>query len=169
MSSCYAITETTAFTVTHAKHLAAKVVTDLKRMQRFYRDPSDSLIDGYEDEIVQLLKYGFLERASYGFQENGSWVEPTLIYTARELDSTTNDDPGKIRPGRDVSNADFYSFLEYSSGWFALSEVEKLRFKQDLVIQRVSADQPGINGYLEGDRTYSSGGRTLSRASVRSK
>jgi hypothetical protein len=35
--SSYTITESaTTFTVTHARHMAAKVSTDLKRMQRLY-------------------------------------------------------------------------------------------------------------------------------------
>ena len=37
----YSYTESTTFTVTHARHMAAKVATDLKRMQRFYGKPSD--------------------------------------------------------------------------------------------------------------------------------
>ena len=32
----YSYTQTTTFTITHVRHLVAKVSTDLKRMQRFY-------------------------------------------------------------------------------------------------------------------------------------
>ena len=39
MSYSYTLTETTTFTVTHARHMAAKVATDLKRMQRLYGEP----------------------------------------------------------------------------------------------------------------------------------
>ena len=48
MSYSYTSTETTAFTVTHAKHLASKVATDLKRLQRFYKKPTDKKIDEFE-------------------------------------------------------------------------------------------------------------------------
>lgn len=168
MSYSYTATETNTFTITHAKHIAAKVATDLKRLQRFYGKPYDSSINDYESEVIELLKHGYLEKVSYGFKRNGDWIEPTLMYTASELDHAANDDPGKIRPGKDISGATFYSFLEYSSAWLALSDEEKTAFKGGLAVQRGTASTPGINGYLESDQTYSSGGRTLSRSSVRS-
>ena len=39
MSDSYTISESESFTVTHARHMAAKVATDLKRMQRLYGSP----------------------------------------------------------------------------------------------------------------------------------
>jgi len=167
MSYSYSTTESTTFTVTHAKHIAAKVATDLKRMQRFYGKPSNDDIDDYESEIIEFLKHGYLEKVSYGFKRSGNWIEPTLIYTAKELSYDANDDPGKIRPGKDVSDAKFGSFLEYSSAWYALSDEDKSAFKRNLSFQRNTADTPGISGYLEEDRSYSSGGKSLSRSSVR--
>jgi len=168
MSYSFTTTETKVFTITHANYLAAKVAADLKRMQRFYGSPSDNMIEKYEKEIAQYLKYGYLEKVSYGFKKDGSWIEPTIIYRAKDIDSSSNDDPGKVRPGRDVSGASFYSFLEFSSKWYEATESEKEQFKKSLPIERGTADTPGINGYLEDDRTYSSGGKSLSRASVRS-
>ena len=168
MSYSYTATETATFTLTHAKYLAAKVATDLKRMQRFYGSPSDTNIDNYENEITHILKHGFLKKVSYGYRKNGNWIEPTLIYSATELNTADNDDPGKIRPGKDISGATFYSFLEYSSKWRDLPDEEKEAFESTLPFLRVAADTPGINGYLESDKTYSSGGRALSRSSVRS-
>ena len=38
MSYSYTISTLTSFTVTHARHIAAKVATDLKRLQRFLRE-----------------------------------------------------------------------------------------------------------------------------------
>ena len=40
MSYSYTLSETRTFTVTHARHMAAKVATDLKRMQRLYGSPA---------------------------------------------------------------------------------------------------------------------------------
>lgn len=168
MSYSFTATETKVFTITHANYLASKVATDLKRMQRFYGSPSDQMIKKYEKEIALFLKYGYLEKVTYGFKKNGNWIEPTLIYRASDIQSSVNDDPGKVRPGRDISGASFYSFLEHSSAWYELSESEKEQFEGDLPIDRGTADTPGINGYLEDDRTYSSGGKALSRSSVRS-
>lgn len=168
MSYSYSSTESTSFTVTHAKHIASKVAADLKRMQRFYGMPSDIRINDFESEIIEYLKHGYLEKVSYGFQKDGEWIEPTLIYTAKELSYSANDDPGKIRPGRDISDAHFGSFLEYSLSWYALSDQDKTKFKGNLSIQRSTGTTPTISGYLEDDRTYSSGGKSLSRSSVRS-
>ena len=41
-SYSYTVAETQTFSVTHARHMAAKVATDLRRMQRFYGYPSDA-------------------------------------------------------------------------------------------------------------------------------
>ena len=56
MSSSFSYSETETFTVTHARKLASKVATDLKRMQRFYGSPSDTSIAAYEAEIVALIE-----------------------------------------------------------------------------------------------------------------
>jgi len=82
MATSYAYTESTAFTVTHARHMAAKVAADLKRIQRHYGEPSDSEISAYEEEITAFLKAGYLGTVTYGFRRGGKWVEPALRYTA---------------------------------------------------------------------------------------
>jgi len=166
----YSYSETQTFTVTHAKHLAAKVATDLKRMQRFYGVPSDSRINDYETEIIELLKKGYLKKVSYGFMKDGNFIEPTLNYTVQELaqSNSVDDDPGKIRPGANVFGASFYSFLTYSDAWFNLSLEERVRFENGLPFSRSTASEPGINGYLDYDRTYTSGGRSLNRSTIKS-
>ena len=104
MYSSYTTTETV--TITYAKYLAAKVATDLKRMQRLYGKPSDDDIRAYEDEVVQLIKYGYLNTVTYGFIKEGKWIEPTLIYTSSELQNTNvDDDPGQNRPGKSIVGA----------------------------------------------------------------
>ena len=170
MSSSYSYTESTTFTVTHARHMAAKVATDLKRMQRFYGKPSDEKIAEFEAEVVELLKAGYLGAVSYGFKRDGQWIEPTLRYTAQDLmgGSANDDDPGKLRASANVEGASFYSYLTYSAAWDALGAEAKDKFKKGLPFYRGGADEPSVNGYMVDDRTYSSGGRALNRASVRS-
>ncbi|KPH80813.1 MULTISPECIES: hypothetical protein [Bosea] len=170
MSFTTSFTESSTFTITHARHMAAKVATDLKRMQRFYGYPSDSNIASYETEATDLIKAGYLKTVTYGFQRDGKWIEPSLVYTARELasSSSNDDDPGRVRPGADVSGAKFNSYLTYTAAWYALSDAQRDAFKKSLPFYRKSADEPGIDGYLDGDKTYSSGGRALDRSSVRS-
>ena len=170
MSSSFTITEARTFTVTHARHMAAKVATDLKRLQRLYGRPGDTSIAEYETEVIALLKAGYLGTVTYGYRRNGCWIEPTLRYTARDLAgmSANDDDPGCIRPGANVDGASFYSYLTYSAAWDRLSEAEQDSFKKSLPFYRGGAPEPAIDGYLSNDRTYSSGGRALDRASVRS-
>jgi len=170
MSFSYTLTESSTFTVTHARHMASKVATDLKRMQRFYGVPHDARIAEYETELIALIKAGYLGTVTYGFKKDDKWIEPTLRYEAQELYgmSGTDDDPGKVRPGLDVSDASFYSYLTYSSAWDDLSSEEQMDFKRSLPWVRGGAPEPGINGYLTRDLTYSSGGRALNRSCVRS-
>jgi len=60
MTTSYTLNATETFTVTHARHMAAKVGTDLKRMQRLYGLPSDADIAKYEAEVIEFLKSGYL-------------------------------------------------------------------------------------------------------------
>lgn len=170
MSESYTYSDTQSFTITHARHMAAKVATDLKRMQRLYGAPSDGDIASYEQEVIDLLKAGYLGEVTYGFRRNDDWIEPTLRYTARNLAgaAANDDDPGRIRPGADISGATFYSYLTYSAAWNKLTEAERTAFKNTLPFFRGGAPEPGVSGYFSDDRTYSSGGRALNRASVRS-
>lgn len=170
MSYSYTQSETTTFTETHARHMAAKVATDLKRMQRFYGNPSDNDIAEYETEAIELLKKGYLGTVAYGFKRNGDWVEPMVKYSARDLAgaNANDDDPGRIKPGIDIAGASFYSYLTYSSSWNSLTDEEKENFKKALPFFRNGAGEPGVNGYLESDKVYSSGGRALDRSSLRS-
>ena len=149
MSYSLTVSESTTFTVTHARHMAAKVATDLKRMQRLYGSPSDNDIADYEAEAIALMKAGYLDYVWYGFKLNGCWIEPTLKYTAQDLyTGSVDDDPGKIRAGADISGATFYSFLTYSSAWNDLTSSEKNAFKTGLPHYRGSADEPSVDGYL---------------------
>jgi len=168
MSSSYSFSNTTTFTVTHAKQLAAKVAADLKRIQRFYGEPSDRLIDMYEEELVEYLKSGFLQEVSYGYQRNSKWITPTLKYIARDIEllAGTDNDPGKVRPGADVAGASFCSFLIYNSKMSDLTSTQRENFIDSLPFRRGSADEPDSDGYFSNDLMYYSGGRSLNRSSL---
>lgn len=169
MSYSTSYTESTTFTYTHARHLAAKVATDLKRIQRFYAYPTDKQIADYEAEAVELMRHGYLHSVTYGFKKDGNWIEPTLRYTAQELAAgVADDDPGRIRPGASVSGASFTSYLEYSLKWHVLSSAEQSKFDATLPFQRGNGPVPGVTGYFADDRTYSAGSVALARATVRS-
>lgn len=174
MSYSFTTSNTETFTVTHARHIAAKVATDLKRLQRFYGKwaPSltDSKIDDFLDELIEYLAAGYLGYVAYGFRRNGRWVAPTLRYTAYDLGQTTDmrdNAPGAVYPGEDVSGASFYSFLTTSRSWSSASFRDREEFLKRLPIQRGIGQAPGLDGYWAQDRTYSAGGRALDRFSLR--
>lgn len=170
MSFSFTTSNTQTFTITHAKYLASKVAADLKRIQRYYGSPSDMEITSYENELTEYLKSGYLTEVSYGFKRNDNWIEPTVKYTARELVgmSGTDDDPGRIRPNADVSNASFYSYLVRNFAFHLLTDNERSKFEDNLPFKRGGAPTPGISGYISSDKSYCSGGRTLDRSSVKS-
>jgi hypothetical protein len=170
MTDSYTISDSVSFTVTHARHMAAKVVTDLKRMQRLYGSPSDDRIARYEAEIIEFLKGGYLGTVSYGYRRDGKWIEPTLRYTSRDLagSAANDDDPGRVRPGANISGAKFYSYLTYGDAWSKTTTTEREAFRKRLPFERGDAPEPTADGYMTEDRTYSAGGRALNRASLRS-
>ena len=164
----FTITDARSFTVTHARELASKVAADLRRVQRFYSAPSIAEIDDYEAELVVMLKGSYLQRVTYGFRRDRTFISPTLEYSAVELASgSVNDDPGSISPHDDVSNAAFTSYLEYSAAWSALTDSARELVRQESPVKRVGADKPGLEGYFSRDRSYVAGGRGLDRSTLR--
>lgn len=170
MSMSFTATEPNTFTLTHARHVAAKVATDLKRLQRFYGSPSDADISKYEAEVIAMYKAGYLDRVSYGFRRNGNWIEPSFHYAAKDLfgASTTDDDPGGIRAAANITGASFYSYMTNTSAWYALTDEARHAFESTLPFQRSAAPAPGVEGHTVTDRIYSAGGKALERTSVRS-
>lgn len=170
MTSSYTVSQSSTFTITHARHMAAKVAADLKRLQRLYGQPSDAEIANYESEVVEFLKSGYLGTVTYGYKRDGQWIEPTLRYSAKDLAGADGygDDPGKVRPGKNVDNATFYSYMTYSSAWSSLTPAQKEAFQKTLPFQRGGAPEPTVNGHLVPDRIYTAGGKALDRSSVRS-
>ena len=167
----YTVSTTTTFTITHAKYIASKVATDLKRFQGLYRsyDPSDAEIDSYEAELSYLLKHNAVASVVYGYKRNELWTPACVRYTvAADGSITADDDPGKIRPGHDIAGAVFTSFLSYSQAWWQRSETERAYIKQQSPLSRSSGTTPGLeSGYWSDDRSYSAGGRGLSRSTVK--
>ena len=116
------------------------------------------------------MNYGYSGTLTVGFKRDNKWIEPTLRYTARDLSnaSANDDDPGRVKPGANIQGASFYSYLTYSAAWDALSSADQDAFKKCMPFFRNGAAEPAIDGHLVDDRIYSSGGRALNRASVRS-
>lgn len=168
--SSYTNSNSVTFTLTHAKYLASKVATDLKRIQRLYGSPDDATIASYEAELTEFLKKGYLEEVTYGFKINNIWTEPTLRYTAQDLAgmSSKDDDPGKIRPNANIAGAYFTSYMTYTWAYHFLSESDKVAFQRNLPFIRSGAPEPGLNGSLSSDKSYAAGGKSLNRSSLKS-
>lgn len=171
MTDSFTITQSQTFTLTHARHMAAKVSTDLRRLRSFYGVPTEAEITRWEAEIIEFLKTGYLGTLTIGFRRHDQWIEPTLRYTARDLagGSANDDDPGGIPPRANIDGAHLYNYLTYSSAWHTAQPAEKEAFRQRLPFQRADAAEPTISGTLVPDRTYSAGGHALGRAVVRSR
>jgi len=167
MSNSYTTTTSETFTITHAKHIAAKVATDLMRFTRFYQNPSVQDINNYEAELVALLKGGYLDKVIYGFHRNGKWVEALQYHALPDGTLVGDDDPGKIRPGTDVPGESFTSHLWRNVRWDNLSEAEKQAFYARIPISRTSANSmPLESGYWSSGLNYSAGGRGLTRSVI---
>lgn len=167
--SSFTTTTSESFTVTHARYMASKVATDLKRFQRFYSSPSDAWIEQYEGELAGLLKHEAIDYVVYGFQRNQLWTPASVRYRALPGGTLmTDDDPGKIRPGIDIGGAGFTSFLSYSSRWTSLSTAEREKINQGLPFQRSTGSSPALEtGAWADDLQYSAGGRGLGRSTIR--
>ena len=168
MSTSYTYSQTESFTVTHAKHIASKVAADLFRLQRFYGSPSNEQINEYEEELVALLKDDYLEDVTYGFTRNGTgvWVE-ALRYHALPGGNLTNDDPGKILPGIDVSGTHFGSFLNHNARWRALTHEARVSFTAKLKLDRTNGQMPSLeSGAWSTGLNYSAGGRGIGRSTI---
>jgi hypothetical protein len=161
MSRSYTTNESETFTFLHARYIASKVATDLRRFQRFYNGvPSTARIESYEKELAVLLKYDVVESVVYGFKRNGKWTEASVRYTALPGGTLiADDDPGKIRPNLDVAGATFTSFVTYNSNWSKLTSAERAEIEEELPFTREDGETPPLEaGYWMNDRSYSAAG-----------
>ena len=160
-------TATRTNTSVYARHIAAKVSADLKRLQRLYGigSPTDQEIDAYEEELQMLLAYGYLGVVTYGYKRNDTWIV-ALKYEAID-GGVSNSDPGGIRLEADVSDSYFSSFLIYSSKWNTMNEWERLAFKKSLPFQREEGREPKIErGCWAEGRRYTAGGLGVQRSTI---
>jgi hypothetical protein len=166
MTTSYTISET--FTRSNARYVASKVAADLRLLQRFYGRPTDTEIDAYSGELVELLLGGYVKQVTYGFKRSGAWVV-ALRYEARLDGTLTADDrAGKVTPGINITRASWSTYLGYSYAWTLLDPAERARIKARLPVQRTGANEPSsTNGAWIQDRSYSAAGSGVQRASFR--
>ena len=161
-------THTSTFTIANARYVTSKIKADLKLLQMAYGAPADADIKDYGEEAAQLLNGGYLGTVAYGYRCDGSWVV-ALKYTAQSNGTLAADDrAGGIPRGVDISGAQCFSYLTYSTKWDSLSISERDRIKGSLPISRTPAPEPGTNGgYWSADRSYSYNGTGVARGAFR--
>lgn len=169
----FTVTDTNSqtFTLTHARHISARIKTDLKRLTAFYPTKlTDQKIEDFHVEATSYLHRGYLSSVTYGFRiKKEDWLGElrdewvlALKYEVfdGELDGGS-DSPGGIQPGKDVNGAMFYSFLVRNQKYWGLSETERASFDSALPVQRGVGNEPG--GTWIRDHAYGKGGIYVNR------
>jgi hypothetical protein len=136
---------------------------------QLYGHPTESQINNFGTELALLLRDGCVQEYEFGFQKE----EKRILCLRYTVDSSGNlnasdDRPGGLVAGVNVSAASFYNQLTWSSAWNRLPQQEKDRISAGLPFRRVTKDGPmdGL-GYWQEDRSYSSKGVLLSRKTFR--
>ena len=162
-------TFTTTFTRTHAKHLAAKVVTDLYQCHLLYDRPGADRIADYETELVEMLANGYVETYEFGFKSNGKRVV-SWRYTVGVDGGLHGGDAnaGGIYAKASVADATYFNIISPSNAWFNLSDTQQAAFENGLPFQRNTGALPGDgNGYWMVDHGYTAGGVRVARSTFR--
>lgn len=161
-------TLTQTYTETGAVYLAHKVAPDLLQMQRFYGKPTSEEIDNYMEELKILLLEGVLDSVDYGYRKNNSWIVMVRYSANYGSSSSTDNRSGGIYPGADVSDAQWGSFLRWSSKFDNLPQTEKDRITKSLPINRTPQDEPGFEpGNWISNKNYYNDGISLERKMFR--
>ncbi len=167
MTHTFTISGTGTFTWTGARPVASKVVADLRRMLRYYGQPSESRIEDYFEELTEFLAYGYIANVEYGFKRNGKRVM-SLYYTVHADGSLSDNRAGGVNAQADTTGATWFSFLNYSDKWRRLSQEKRDRFRAELPFQRTTGEAPGDGyGYWETDRSYAVDGAGVQRRTFR--
>jgi hypothetical protein len=166
MSSSF--TATSSFTRTHAKQLAAKVVTDLYQCSILYDRPSTDNIDDYESELIEMLAYEYVERYEFGFKKDGKRVLTFRYKVGADGGMYGDSNAGAIYARATIEGASYYNHMSYSRKWLQLSDEERAAFKATLPIQRTNGYLPDDgDGYWQTDHGYSAGGVRVTRETFR--
>ena len=168
MTNSYSTSET--FTLTHAKHLASKVVSDLYQCRKFYGEPSEAQIARYQDELIVMLAGGYVKDYEFGFKKNDlrvvSWQY--LVNASGDLVGGADDRSGGIYARADISGATHFNFMSYSQAWLDLASNEQSIVRTKHSINRNAGYLPSDgSGYWQTDRTYSSAGVAIERKTFR--
>jgi Bacterial HORMA domain family 1 len=160
----FSFTNTSTFTIVHARYIASKAAADMHLCAQYYGKPTEARIREYAEELAQYLNAGYLQEYEFGFKRDGK----RIVCWRYKVDSngvlTTDDRPGKVVSYVDVTGAVFFNFLTQNSRFFQLSSADQARFEAGLPLQRTGGDPPADGaGYWTSDRNYYSAGCGLNR------
>jgi hypothetical protein len=163
----FTYTTTSTFTITHARYIASKVAADLHLCHRYHGRPSAGIIADYAEEFALFLAKGYVRQYEFGFKSD----EKRILcwrYTIDEYGGVTDNSPGSVVSTVDVSGTVYYNYLWHSSSWGTLSEAQQKAFESILPIHRTAGIAPTDgSGYWVSDKTYNSGGCSVSRQTFR--
>lgn len=168
MTTSYSYTTSETFTLTHARRLAAKVAADMHQCQRLYDQPSDAEIENYQQELVVLLRGGYVKSYEFGFKTKNGERVVSWLYNVSSSGDLEGGRSGGLFPSADISDAVLFNFLSYSDNWSALSASERDKIKATYSIKRTDGTSPKDgNGYWDSSRQYTSGGVAVTRKEFR--
>jgi hypothetical protein len=157
-------TYTTTFTLTHARHLASKVIADLYLCSRQYGRPSGGSVLAYQEELTALLAGRYVEAYEFGFKRNEKRVLSWHYTVGPAGDLQGDSRSGGLVRGIDVADAMYFNFLTHNDRWSQLSAAEQKAIEDTLPIERTWGSAPGDgNGYWATERTYTAGGTVVVR------
>jgi Bacterial HORMA domain family 1 len=155
-----------SFTLTQAKYLASKVTADMRRCQQLYGEPDDARINNLGSELALLLRDGYVKSYEFGFIRDADYERIlTWKYSVDSSGNLVSDDrPGRIVSGVNVSGTTLRTYLIKSSAWDALSSAQKAAIEATLPITRKDAPEYKSSlGVWQCDLTYSASGVALTR------
>lgn len=166
----FTTTQSRTFTITEARYVTSKIAADLDTLRVQYGMPSAIDVTEYAEEAAILLAKRYLKSVEYGFKRDGLIVF-SLRYEAQANGTLYTDDrPGKIPYGLNMTGTNFYTHLRYTDAYFALSELQQLVVKSSLPFQRATGGEPPLSpkGLWESTRTYSKNGEGVERLTFKS-
>lgn len=159
-----------SFTLTQAKYLASKVTADMRRCQQLYGHPSDTRINNLGTELALLLRNDYVKTYEFGFVRDSD--DERVLTWRYSVDSAGNlrsdDRPGRIVSGVNVSGASFKTYLIKSAAWDNLTEAQQAAIEAMLPVTRHFAPEYGSSlGYWKKDLCYSATGVAMVRESFK--
>lgn len=158
--STFSFTDPFTFSEVHAAHHAGRITTDLRHCLHEYKRPAEEMLEKYLEELKILVSRHLVSYYHFGFERGNVPIWGMQYEISHHGDINAESDlAGGIPLGHDVSGANFFNFLTYSSVWSGLTEQQRNEVKSLLPFPRTDGILPGsgIISYAP-DRKFNAGG-----------